>query len=114
MRLEALSQATMPDVAAAKLWLERAKELLTPQGLGLTAIGKAEKAMASNRWADAIAALREAADRLKASDQAEALAQTRTGLLNALDALDRQKIPVAKAELGEAFKALDKLTDLLW
>lgn len=113
LRLEALSQAAMPNVATAKLWLARAKELLTPQGLGLTALSDAEKALVANNWKEAIAALQGGAQRLNAVEQANALAQARVCLLNALDAIERQKFPVAKAELGEALKVLDKLLGVL-
>lgn len=109
LRLETLSKATLPDVGTAKQWLMRAKELLSGHDAGLKAIVEAEKALTANKWTNAVAKLRENADRLNASAQAEALMHARTSFLNALDALARNKRSVAKAELGEALKALDKL-----
>jgi len=111
LRLEALQKAPTPDLALAKAWLLRARQWLSEEGL--TAITEAEKALAANRWADGIGALRSAAQRWRAEEQLAAIAQTRTSLLNALDALERQKPAVAKAEIGESLKGIDRLLTAL-
>ncbi len=109
LRLEVLSKAPYPDIAAARGWLNRARSLLAEQKVGLTTLEKAETALKANDWKGAVVALRDAANRLNAAEQAEALTQTRLALLNAIEALERQKPAVAKAEVGEAVKALDRL-----
>ncbi|WP_456338879.1 hypothetical protein [Fervidibacter sacchari] len=109
LRLEVTSKAPYPDVASARAWIARARAILTEQKVGLTALANAEAALKTGDWKGAAAALRDAANRLKASEQAEALTQARVCLLNAMEALERQKSSVAKAEVGEAVKALDRL-----
>ena len=109
LRLEVTSKAPYPDVASARAWIARARAILTEQKVGLTALANAETALKTGDWKGAAAALRDAANRLKASEQAEALTQARVCLLNAMEALERQKSSVAKAEVGEAVKALDRL-----
>jgi len=109
LRLEVTIKAPYPDVASARAWIARARAILTEQKVGLTALANAEAALKTGDWKNATMALRDAANRLKASEQAEALTQARVCLLNALEALDRQKSSVAKAEIGEAVKALDRL-----
>jgi hypothetical protein len=111
LRLEALQKAPTPDLALAKAWLLRARQWLS--GEGLTTITEAEKALAANRWADGIGALRSAAQRWRADEQLAAIAQTRASLLNALDALERQKPAVARAEIGESLKGIDRLLTAL-
>ncbi|MFA0748539.1 hypothetical protein [Fervidibacter sp.] len=109
LRLEVTSKAPYPDVASARAWIARARAILTEQKIGLTALANAEAALKTGDWKGAATALRDAANRLKAPEQAEALTQARICLLNALEALERQKSSVAKAEVGEAVKALDRL-----
>jgi len=109
LRLEVTSKAPYPDVASARAWIARARVILTEQKVGLTALANAEAALKTGDWKSAATALRDAANRLKAPEQAEALTQARVCLLNALEALERQKSSVAKAEVGEAVKALDRL-----
>jgi len=113
LRLEVMSKSPYPDVAAARAWLARARNLLADQKVGLTALSNSETALKGGDWKGAVNALREAANKLKVSEQAEALTQARICLLNALDALERQKNSVAKAEVGEAVKALDRLVSAL-
>jgi len=107
LRLEALQKAPTPDLTLAKAWLLRARQWLS--GEGLTAVAEAEKALASNRWSEGVGALRSAAQRLRAEEQLAAIAQTRTSLLSALEALEHQKLAVAKAEVGESLKGIDRL-----
>jgi hypothetical protein len=109
LRLEVMGKAPYPDVASARAWIARARAILTEQKIGLTALANAEAALKTGDWKGAATALRDAANRLKAPEQAEALTQARICLLNALEALERQKSSVAKAEVGEAVKALDRL-----
>jgi len=111
LRLEALQKAPTPDLTLAKAWLLRARQWLS--GEGLTAIAEAEKALASNRWSEGVGALRSAAQRLRAEEQLAAIAQTRTSLLSALEALEHQKLAVAKAEVGESLKGIDRLLTAL-
>jgi len=111
LRLEALQKAPTPDLTLAKAWLLRARQWLS--GEGLTAVAEAEKALASNRWSEGVGALRSAAQRLRAEEQLAAIAQTRTSLLSALEALERQKFAVAKAEVGESLKGIDRLLTAL-
>ncbi|MCS7264567.1 MAG: hypothetical protein NZ805_07025 [Armatimonadetes bacterium] len=113
LRLEVMSKSPYPDVASARNWLARAKAVLAEQKVGLTALANSEKALKNSDWKSAYTALRDAATRLKAFEQGEALTQARLCLLNALEALDRQKNSVAKAEIGEAVKALDRLISVL-
>lgn len=108
LRLEVMSKSPYPDVSAARTWLAKAREILAEQKIGLTALSNAESSLKTGDWKSAANALREAANRLKVSEQAEALTQARICLLNALEALERQKNSVAKAEVGEAVKALDR------
>jgi hypothetical protein len=113
LRLEVTSKAPYPDVASARAWIARARAILTEQKVGLTALANAESALKAGDWKGATTALRDAANRLKAPEQAEALTQARVCLLNALEALERQKSSVAKAEVGEVVKALDRLISSL-
>lgn len=113
LRLDITSKAPYPDVAVARAWIARARALLTEQKVGLTALANSEVALKNGDWKGATSALRDAATRLKATEQAEALTQARMCLLNALEALERQKNSVAKAEVGEAVKALDRLISVL-
>lgn len=113
LRLDLTSKAPYPDVAIAKAWIARARTILTEQKVGLTALASSEEALKKGDWKGAISALRDAATRLKATEQAEALTQARVCLLNALEALERQKSSVSKAEVGEAVKALDRLISVL-
>ncbi len=108
LRLELLSKAPYPDVAAGRSWLARARSLLAEQKVGMTTLEKAESALKAGDWKGAATALRETANKLNATEQADALSQARISLLNALEALERQKGSVAKAEVGEAVKALDR------
>lgn len=108
LRLEALHKGATPDVAVAKAWLMRARQWVAEEGTGLTALQSAEKALTANRWTDAVAALREAAERLNATDQLNALAQTRASLLSALEAMERHKPAVARAEVSESLKGIDR------
>lgn len=109
LRLEVVSKAPYPDVTIARAWLSRARTILAEQKVGLTSLSNSESALKAGDWKTAINTLREAAARLKAAEQAEALTQARSCLLNALEAMERQKSSVAKAEVGEAVKALDRL-----
>ena len=113
LRLDITSKAPYPDVAAARAWIARARTILAEQKVGLTALANSEAALKNGDWKGATSALRDAATRLKATEQAEALTQARVCLLNAMEALERQKSSVAKAEVGEAVKALDKLISIL-
>lgn len=113
LRLDITSKAPYPDVAAARVWLSRARTILAEQKVGLTALANSEAALKKGDWKGATVALRDAATQLKAAEQAEALTQARICLLNALEALERQKSSVAKAEVGEAVKALDRLISVL-
>ncbi len=108
LRLELLSKAPYPDVAAGRGWLARARSLLAEQKVGLTTLEKGESALKAGDWKGAVTALRETANKLNATEQADSLSQARISLLNALEALERQKGSVAKAEVGEAVKALDR------
>lgn len=113
LRLDVMSKSPYPDVAAAKAWLSKALAVLAEQKVGLTAISNSESALRTGDWKSAVNALRDAANRLKVTEQAEALTQARISLLNALEALERQKNSVAKAEVGETVKALDRLISVL-
>lgn len=109
LRLEVVSKAPYPDVTIARAWLSRARTILAEQKVGLTSLSNSESALKAGDWKTAVSVLREAAARLKAAEQAEALTQARSCVLNALEAMERQKSSVAKAEVGEAVKALDRL-----
>lgn len=113
LRLEITGKAPYPDVAIARAWIARARTILTEQKVGLTALASSEEALKKGDWKGAVSTLRDAATRLKATEQAEALTQARVCLLNALEALERQKSSVSKAEVGEAVKALDRLISVL-
>ncbi|MFN3421249.1 MAG: hypothetical protein ACK40X_05960 [Armatimonadota bacterium] len=113
LRLDITSKAPFPDVAIARAWIVRARTILSEQKVGLTALASSEEALKKGDWKGAVSALRDAATKLKAIEQAEALTQARVSLLNALDALEKQKNSVAKAEVSEAVKALDKLISVL-
>jgi len=113
LRLEVLSKAPYPDVAVARAWLSRARTFLAEQKVGLTALEKAEAALRTSDLKSAITALRDAAVRLNAPEQADALTQARLSVLNALEAVERQKPGVAKAEVGETVKTLDRLLILV-
>ncbi len=113
LRLDITSKAPYPDVTIARAWIARARTILTEQKVGLTALANSEEALKKGDWKSAVSALRDAATKLKATEQAEALTQARVCLLNALEALERQKGSVSKAEVGEAVKALDRLISAL-
>lgn len=113
LRLDITGKAPYPDVAVARAWIARARTILTEQKVGLTALENSEEALKKGDWKGAVSALRDAATKLKATEQAEALTQARVCLLNALEALERQKSSVSKAEVGEAVKALDRLISVL-
>lgn len=113
LRLDITSKAPYPDVTIARAWIARARTILTEQKVGLTALANSEEALKKGDWKGAVSALRDAATKLKAIEQAEALTQARVSLLNALDALEKQKSSVAKAEVSEAVKALDRLISVL-
>lgn len=113
LRLDITSKAPYPDVATARVWIIRARTLLAEQKIGLTALENSEAALKKGDWKGAVSTLRDAAIRLKATEQAEALTQARVCLLNAMEGLERQKNNVSKAEVGEAVKALDKLIAVL-
>ncbi|MGQ9463008.1 MAG: hypothetical protein ACUVTP_08460 [Candidatus Fervidibacter sp.] len=113
LRLEVVSKAPYPDVTIARAWLSRARTILAEQKVGLTSLSNSESALKAGDWKTAVNVLREAAAHLKAAEQAEALTQVRSCVLNALEAMERQKSSVAKAEVGEAVKALDKLISVL-
>lgn len=113
LRLDITGKAPYPDVSVARAWIARARTILAEQKVGLTALANSEEALKKGDWKGAVSALRDAATKLKAIEQAEALTQARVSLLNALDALEKQKSSVAKAEVSEAVKALDRLISAL-
>lgn len=113
LRLETLRKAATPDVTLAQAWLQRVRPWLAETGVGLTAWETAMKSLRVSRWTEAVNALRDAADRLRASEQLEALTQARASLLNASEALERHKPAVAKAEVEEGLRAIDQLLPLL-
>ncbi len=113
LRLETLSKGATPDITLAQAWLQRVRPWLEETGVGLTAWETAMKSLRANRWTEAVNALRDAANQLRASEQLEALTQARVSLLNALEALERHKPAVAKAEVEEGLRAIDRLLPLL-
>lgn len=113
LRLEVMSKSAYPDISSAMAWIARARKFLSDQKAGLTALVKAETSLKAGNWENAVTSLKDAAARLKALEQAELLTQVRVCLLDALEALEGQKNSVAKAEVGEAVKALDRLITAL-
>lgn len=113
LKLEMMSKSAYSDVSAAKNWLARARNILSEQKVGLTAISNSEAALRNGDWKSAISSLKDVAIKMKFAEQAEALTQARVCLLNAIEALEVQKSSVAKAEIGEAVKAVDKLLSVI-